>query len=76
MPGTSDIQLCVGIWLPRTVTKDINDDAAQALSRFVRKCDTLEELHLSHNRFTERGVEMLVRAAEEAGDLKWDEGQL
>ncbi|CAE7647507.1 unnamed protein product [Symbiodinium sp. CCMP2592] len=57
---------CEKLRVLKLYKNDINDDGAQALSRFVRKCYTLEELHLSHNRFTERGVELLVRAAEEA----------
>lgn len=57
---------CERLRILKLYKNDINDDAAQALSRFIRTCYSLEELHLSHNRFTERGVEMLVKAAQEA----------
>lgn len=42
----------------------LDDAAANDLARLVRECPWIEEMHLSHNRFTADGCERIVVAAE------------
>ncbi|CAE6962237.1 unnamed protein product [Symbiodinium sp. CCMP2456] len=42
----------------------LDDESAELLSRFCLECGTLEEVHLSHNRFTAYGAAFLARALE------------
>ena len=42
----------------------LGDDGAEELGEIFRHCTSIEEVHLSHNEFTRKGVESLVRAAD------------
>mmetsp|Transcript_80847 Transcript_80847/g.210624 ORF Transcript_80847/g.210624 Transcript_80847/m.210624 type:complete len:622 (+) Transcript_80847:57-1922(+) len=42
----------------------IDDSGAEGLAELFSSCPNIEEVHLSHNRFTAAGVETLVAAAE------------
>lgn len=57
---------CENLRILKLYKNDIGDEGAKALAAYIRKSETLEEIHLSHNRFTARGVEMLVAACEKA----------
>lgn len=57
---------CENLRILKLFKNDIDDNGAEALADFVRKCRSVEEMHLSHNRLTERGVVALVTAAEKS----------
>lgn len=40
------------------------DDAAPYFSSILKHCPSLQEIHVSHNRFTAEGAEMIIRAAD------------
>ena len=42
----------------------LGDDGAEELGEIFRHCTSIEEVHLSHNEFTRKGVESLVRSAD------------
>jgi len=42
----------------------IDDSGAEGLAQLCRRCPTMEEMHLSHNRFTGDGVNIIITAAE------------
>mmetsp|Transcript_39379 Transcript_39379/g.82054 ORF Transcript_39379/g.82054 Transcript_39379/m.82054 type:complete len:275 (+) Transcript_39379:44-868(+) len=46
----------------------LDDEAAELLSKFFLECRSLEEVHLSHNRFTAYGAAFLARALERNRD--------
>lgn len=54
---------CAKLRVLKLYKNEFDDDGAELLSNFIPKCDRLEEIHLSHNHFTARGVEALVKAA-------------
>lgn len=56
-------QRCDKLRVLKLYRNDIDDFGAEALADFVRKCHTIEQMHLSHNHFTAVGVESIVRAA-------------
>jgi len=56
---------CEKLRILKLYKNDINDTGAKELAKFLRSCTTLEELHLSHNKFTVDGVQDIVLAAEE-----------
>ncbi|CAK8986801.1 Hypothetical protein (Fragment), partial [Durusdinium trenchii] len=41
----------------------LGDQGAEELGQLFRFCHGIEEVHLSHNHFTEKGVESMVKAA-------------
>ena len=42
----------------------LGDDGAEELGEIFQHCASIEEIHLSHNDFTRKGVEILVLAAD------------
>mmetsp|Transcript_20190 Transcript_20190/g.47072 ORF Transcript_20190/g.47072 Transcript_20190/m.47072 type:complete len:800 (+) Transcript_20190:107-2506(+) len=44
---------------------NLDDSAAEELSQLFQACPGLEELHLSHNKFTAQGVKDVVKAADQ-----------
>lgn len=42
----------------------LGDDGAEELGEIFQHCTSIEEVHLSHNDFTRKGVEILVLAAD------------
>ncbi|CAK0855382.1 unnamed protein product [Prorocentrum cordatum] len=61
---------CEKLRVLKLFMNDIDDDGAEALAALVRRTPTIEEMHLSHNRFTSRGVEAIVEAADGARPSK------
>lgn len=45
---------------------DIDDEGAEALAKFIHDRPTIEEMHLSHNRFTVKGITAIVAAGDES----------
>lgn len=63
---------CEKLKVLKLFRNDIDDDGAEELAAFVRKSSTIEELHLSHNKFTQRGVTAIVSAADESREKDRD----
>lgn len=59
-------QRCPKLRVLKLYRNNLDDSGATGLAELFAKCTGIEEVHLSHNRFTAAGVETMVRAAEEA----------
>lgn len=55
---------CPKLRILKLFKNDIDDHGADGLADLCRTSQTIEEIHLSHNKFTAVGVEKIVTAAE------------
>jgi len=56
---------CPELKILKLFSNSIDDDGARRLADIFQHCKGIEEIHLSHNKFTAKGVELLVEAADE-----------
>eukprot|EP00928_Gymnodinium_smaydae_P016592 TRINITY_DN16248_c0_g2_i2.p1 TRINITY_DN16248_c0_g2~~TRINITY_DN16248_c0_g2_i2.p1 ORF type:complete len:1051 (+),score=70.37 TRINITY_DN16248_c0_g2_i2:34-3186(+) len=54
---------CKDLRVLKLYKNDLGDNCAEVLAAFLNKCDTIQEVHLSHNRFSTEGATVLVEAA-------------
>jgi len=66
---------CSNFRVLKVYKNDIDDSGADELAWLFEQCQTLEEVHLSHNRLTARGAKTLASAADwwrkETGSPLW-----
>merc|ERR1740130_439980 len=56
---------CSDLRILKLFSNGIDDDGARKMADIFQHCKVIEEIHLSHNKFTAKGVETLVEAADE-----------
>ncbi|CAJ1358488.1 unnamed protein product [Effrenium voratum] len=54
---------CPDLKILKLFNNQLGDDGAEELGQMFKYCHAIEEVHLSHNNFTARGVESMVKAA-------------
>eukprot|EP00811_Abedinium_folium_P029819 NODE_4727_length_1855_cov_2.872106.p1 GENE.NODE_4727_length_1855_cov_2.872106~~NODE_4727_length_1855_cov_2.872106.p1 ORF type:complete len:587 (-),score=120.15 NODE_4727_length_1855_cov_2.872106:93-1853(-) len=54
---------CPNLTVLKLFNNHIDDEGASGIGSIFQHCQTMEEVHLSHNRFTRRGIETIVAAA-------------
>lgn len=57
---------CEGLRVLKLFKNQIDDAGAGGIAELFRTCPCIEEIHLSHNHFTAKGVDILVTAAEQS----------
>eukprot|EP00931_Biecheleriopsis_adriatica_P091298 TRINITY_DN65190_c0_g1_i1.p1 TRINITY_DN65190_c0_g1~~TRINITY_DN65190_c0_g1_i1.p1 ORF type:complete len:856 (-),score=173.82 TRINITY_DN65190_c0_g1_i1:75-2642(-) len=55
---------CQKLRVLKVYKNEIDDAGAKELARLLEKCASIEEIHLSHNRLTARGVRIIAEAAD------------
>eukprot|EP00437_Effrenium_voratum_P016637 CAMPEP_0181459060 /NCGR_PEP_ID=MMETSP1110-20121109/32632_1 /TAXON_ID=174948 /ORGANISM="Symbiodinium sp., Strain CCMP421" /LENGTH=882 /DNA_ID=CAMNT_0023583571 /DNA_START=53 /DNA_END=2701 /DNA_ORIENTATION=- len=56
---------CTNLRIFKAYKNEIDDTGAYQLAKLLEKCTYMEEVHLSHNRLTAKGVKVIVQAAEQ-----------
>jgi len=57
---------CTNLRIFKAYKNEIDDTGAYQLAKLLEKCTYMEEVHLSHNRLTAKGVKVIVQAAEQS----------
>lgn len=55
---------CENLRVLKLYKNDIDDGGAAMIAKLLEECGTIEEIHLSHNRFSSYGVGLIVGAAD------------
>merc|ERR1719401_1275445 len=55
---------CSDLRVLKLFGNQLDDSGAERFSEIFRRCQKIEEVHLSHNHFTNKGVEAIVAAAD------------